>query len=64
MLYIHPCECIDCAACVPECPVAAIFAEEQLPGEWFPYRDLNATMARQSPRFHFKRSRFSFDPTR
>ena len=61
MLYIHPCECIDCAACVPECPVGAIFPEEELPEEWVPYRDLNATMARQSPRFHFKRSRFLFD---
>jgi ferredoxin len=24
MLYIHPDECIDCGACVPACPVAAI----------------------------------------
>lgn len=26
-LYIHPDECIDCAACEPECPVDAIRAE-------------------------------------
>jgi len=25
MLYIHPEECIDCGACVPACPVAAIY---------------------------------------
>ena len=25
MLYIHPVECIDCGACVPACPVAAIY---------------------------------------
>src|SRR5215831_14825773 len=25
MLYIHPQECIDCGACVPACPVAAIY---------------------------------------
>jgi len=50
MLYIHPLECIDCAACVAACPVRAIFHENQLPDEWIPYRDLNATMARQSPR--------------
>jgi NAD-dependent dihydropyrimidine dehydrogenase PreA subunit len=25
MLYIHPEECIDCGACVPVCPVAAIY---------------------------------------
>ena len=27
MLYIHPEECIDCGACVPACPVAAIYDE-------------------------------------
>ena len=26
MLYIDPIECIDCGACVPVCPVSAIFA--------------------------------------
>ena len=31
MLYIHPEECIDCEACVPECPVEAIFHEDNLP---------------------------------
>lgn len=29
MLYINPDECIDCGACVPECPVKAIFDSEQ-----------------------------------
>ena len=33
MLYIHPEECIDCEACVPECPVEAIFHEDNLPEE-------------------------------
>ena len=27
-LYINPEECIDCGACLPECPVKAIFADE------------------------------------
>ena len=31
MLYIHPDECIDCGACEPECPVTAIFPEEEVP---------------------------------
>jgi len=31
MLYIHPDECIDCGACEPECPVTAIFPEEDVP---------------------------------
>jgi ferredoxin len=25
MLFIHPEECIDCGACVPACPVSAIY---------------------------------------
>jgi ferredoxin len=25
MLFIHPDECIDCGACVPACPVTAIY---------------------------------------
>lgn len=32
-LYIHPDECIDCGACEPECPVEAIYAEDDLPEE-------------------------------
>ena len=31
MLYIDPDECIDCGACVPECPVEAIYPEDELP---------------------------------
>jgi ferredoxin len=49
MLYIDPEECIDCEACVPECPVEAIFYEEDLPEEWAAYKELNATMAAVSP---------------
>jgi NAD-dependent dihydropyrimidine dehydrogenase PreA subunit len=30
-LFIHPDECIDCGACEPECPVSAIFPEEEVP---------------------------------
>jgi ferredoxin len=31
MLIIHPDECIDCALCEPECPVDAIFSEDEVP---------------------------------
>ena len=34
MLYIDPDECIDCGACAPECPVDAIFDENELPEQW------------------------------
>jgi len=30
ILYIHPDECIDCGACVPACPVAAIYDSIEL----------------------------------
>jgi ferredoxin len=49
MLYIHPDECIDCEACVPECPVEAIFHEDNLPEEWKEFTALNAEMALQTP---------------
>jgi ferredoxin len=42
MLYIQPDECIDCEACVPECPVEAIFHEDDCPDEWQSYIQLNA----------------------
>ena len=37
MYYINPEECIDCAACEPVCPVAAIFAEDAVPEQWNDY---------------------------
>jgi ferredoxin len=36
-LWIHPDECIDCGACEPECPVTAIFPEEDVPPKWTEY---------------------------
>lgn len=42
MYYIHPEECIDCAMCEPECPVEAIFFEDDLPQEWNDYVEINA----------------------
>jgi len=42
MLFIEPDECIDCGACEPECPVEAIFAEEDVPDEWKEYTEINA----------------------
>lgn len=42
MLYIDPQDCIDCEACVPECPVEAIYAEANTPAQWSSYIQLNA----------------------
>ena len=41
-LYIHPDECIDCGACVPACPVEAIFANDEVPDQWKNYIDIDA----------------------
>ncbi|MDA0839818.1 MAG: 4Fe-4S binding protein [Planctomycetota bacterium] len=45
MLYIDPDECIDCGVCVDECPVTAIFPEEDLPEEWVSFVKINTDMA-------------------
>ena len=45
MLVIDPAECIDCAACEPECPVEAIYPESSLPEEWEPFVRINYAFA-------------------
>jgi ferredoxin len=40
-LFIHPDECIDCGVCQPECPVDAIFPEDDVPEEWNSYIAIN-----------------------
>jgi ferredoxin len=45
MLVIDPDECIDCTLCVPECPVDAIFAEEDVPAAEREFIDLNRQLA-------------------
>lgn len=40
-LYIDPETCIDCGLCVDECPVKAIFPQEDLPAEWNKYIQIN-----------------------
>ena len=42
LLYIDPVECIDCGACVPVCPVSAIFALDDLPAQWNEFAQKNA----------------------
>jgi ferredoxin len=49
MLAIDPDECIDCGACIDECPVSAIYPEEDLPDKWAHYLELNTEYAAQWP---------------
>jgi NAD-dependent dihydropyrimidine dehydrogenase PreA subunit len=49
LLYIDPVECIDCGACVPVCPVSAIFALDDLPEKWNSFTELNAKYFGREP---------------
>ena len=49
MLVIDPNECIDCGACIDECPVSAIYPEEDLPEKWRHFRQLNEEYATRWP---------------
>jgi ferredoxin len=49
MLVIDPDECIDCAVCIPECPVNAIYADVDLPGDQEKFVALNAELAKIFP---------------
>ncbi len=49
MLYIDPDECIDCGACIPQCPVEAIFYEDDVPAKWMHYMALNAAKSKVCP---------------
>ena len=46
-LVIDPEECIDCTLCVAECPVEAIYAEDDVPDDQRAYIALNAELAQQ-----------------
>jgi ferredoxin len=49
MLVIDPDECIDCAVCIPECPVNAIYAEEDVPADQQQFIKINVDLARNWP---------------
>lgn len=49
MLVIDPGECIDCAVCIPECPVNAIYAEDDVPEDQRQFIALNAELAKTWP---------------
>ncbi|MCX7121236.1 MAG: ferredoxin family protein [Gammaproteobacteria bacterium] len=49
MLVIDPDECIDCNLCVPECPIDAIYAEDDLPEDKKEFLELNKTLGKSWP---------------
>ena len=45
MLVINPDECIDCALCEPECPVDAIYADDELPEDQKEFLEINQELS-------------------
>jgi len=45
MLVIDPEECIDCSLCEPECPIDAIYAEDDLPPDQQEFLELNRELS-------------------
>ena len=54
-LVIDPDECIDCAVCIPECPVNAIYADTDLPTTFQPFLDINERLSKQWPTLSVRR---------
>ena len=49
MLVIDPDECIDCALCEPECPLDAIFADDEIPEGQEKFLELNQELSQLWP---------------
>lgn len=45
-LFIDPAACICCSLCEPECPVDAIFMEDEVPDQWRQFVQANAAFFR------------------
>jgi ferredoxin len=56
ILLINPDECIECWACVSECPVEAIYQEDDVPEKWHEYIELNREIASQCPQLTEKKT--------
>lgn len=48
-LVIDPDECIDCTLCEPECPINAIYPEDDVPAGQEAFVGLNAELAKAWP---------------
>ena len=54
-LYIDPEECIDCGACEPECPVNAIYAEDEVPADEIEFIEINEKYSKIWPNISEKK---------
>ncbi len=48
-LVINPDECIDCTLCEPECPINAIYPEDDVPAGQEGFVALNAELSKEWP---------------
>ena len=55
-LVIDPDECIDCAVCVPECPVDAIVADNNTTINVIVWADLNRRLSKKWPNITKKKA--------
>jgi ferredoxin len=55
MLYINPDTCVNCDACVPSCPVEAIFSEENLPEKYKHFVEMNTDGSKSYPVLNSKK---------
>ena len=44
-LVIHQDECIDCGLCEPECPIEAIYADDELPSDQIEFIEINLKLS-------------------
>ena len=55
MLVIDPDTCIDCQLCVPECPVHAIYADDEVPEPYQEWIEKNAELWQQGTQISEKK---------
>ena len=58
-LVISPDECIDCGVCEPECPVDAIFSEDELPADQIKFIEINEQLSKEWPNITQKKDALS-----
>lgn len=56
MLFINPDVCVDCGACIPKCPVQAIYEDLDLPDESEGWIDINESQSKKLPKITAKES--------
>ena len=49
MLVINPDECIDCNLCVSECPVDAIYPDDEVPEDQKDFIEINEKYSQEWP---------------